>query len=285
MSVWNDLTCTNVKFDNSVYLSERETADRNFALAYFMREHKSFPANTDIHDVLEFYFQCCSIEVTARQMSIVAATLASGGVNPFSGKRIFKQSTVKHCLSLMYSCGMYDFSGEFAFVIGLPAKSGVSGVLMVVVPNVMGLAVWSPRLDTMGNSVRGVDFCKRLVQHFNFHNYDSMDGSNKKDPRRSAQYDQTDQIGRLLWATQHGDLTDIQYLFAQGLQMGLADYDGRTAMHIAACEGYLHILHFLIQKGADVNARDRWGRTALSEATDKEFNNIIQFLKEHGATN
>jgi len=130
MHVWSELAGSRVKFDNAVYLSERATADRNFALAYFMRENNAFPENTSLQDILEFYFQCCSIQTTTRQMSIVAATLASGGVNPYTGKRVFKQSTVKHCLSLMYSCGMYDFSGEFAFVVGLPAKSGVSGCLV-----------------------------------------------------------------------------------------------------------------------------------------------------------
>ncbi len=79
---------------------------------------------------------------------------------------------------------MYDYSGEFAFTIGLPAKSGVSGAIMVVVPNVMGFCVWSPRLDNHGNSVRGIEFCRELVARFNFHNYDDLTGSSqKRDPR------------------------------------------------------------------------------------------------------
>jgi glutaminase len=81
---------------------------------------------------------------------------------------------------------MYDFSGEFAFTVGLPAKSGVSGAMMVVVPNVLGLCTWSPRLDSLGNSVRGIAFCKELVRRFNFHNYDDLVNSleDKRDPRR-----------------------------------------------------------------------------------------------------
>ena len=135
MACWQAL-CGGEKprFSTPVYLSERDTADRNFALAYFMREKKSFPEDVDLHDVLDFYFQCCSIEVTAEMMSVVAATLANGGICPVSGVRVFRTETVQSCLSLMSSSGMYDYSGEFAFSIGLPAKSGVCGGVMIVVP-------------------------------------------------------------------------------------------------------------------------------------------------------
>lgn len=173
-------------FSNATYLSERATADRNFALGYLMRERGVFPPDTDLIETLEFYFQCCSIEQSAERMAVVASTLARGGICPLDPHQsIFKPRTVRNCLSLMHSCGMYDFSGEFAFSIGLPAKSGVAGALLIVVPNVMGLCTWSPRLDDLGNSVRGVAFCKALVETFNFHPYDSLTGlPAKNDPRR-----------------------------------------------------------------------------------------------------
>ncbi len=173
-------------FSNAVYLSERDKGDRNYALGYFMKEKRVFPEGTDLLQTLEFYFQCCSIETSCERMAAIAATLANGGVCPMTGERVLRFSTVRNCLSLMYSCGMYDFSGEFAFTIGLPAKSGVSGGLMVVVPNVLGLCIWSPRLDPLGNSVRGIAFCEELVGRFNFHNYDNLAGSldSKRDPRR-----------------------------------------------------------------------------------------------------
>lgn len=174
-------------YSNTVYLSEREKGDRNFALGYFMKEKKVFPEDTDLLQTLEFYFQCCSIETSCERMSVVAATLANGGVCPITNQRVFRFDTVRACLSLMYSCGMYDFSGEFAFTVGLPAKSGVAGGLMVVVPNVLGLCVWSPRLDALGNSVRGLAFCNELVRRFNFHNYDDLVNAleSKRDPRRA----------------------------------------------------------------------------------------------------
>jgi glutaminase len=170
---WRQLAAsTAIGFNNSVYLSERKTADRNFALGYMMRERGAFPDGVDLTETLEFYFQCCSIEADAQSVSVAAATLANYGVNPLTGERVFAPATVRKCLSLMSSCGMYDYSGEFAFTIGLPAKSGVSGALMLVVPGVMGVCVWSPRLDALGNSVRGVEFCKQLVDRCHFHPYD-----------------------------------------------------------------------------------------------------------------
>ena len=99
---------------------------------------------------------------------------------------------------------MYDFSGEFAFSIGLPAKSGVGGGLLIVIPNLMGICVWSPPLDEMGNSVRGIDVCERLVKKFNFHNFDSLIAghSNKIDPRVNQNETNSDDVqssyGRLL---------------------------------------------------------------------------------------
>src|SRR5262249_37362030 len=145
-------------------------------------------------------------------------------------------STVRSCLSLMYSCGMYDFSGEFAFTIGLPAKSGVSGALMVVVPNVMGFCTWWPRLGAVCNSVRRIAFCNPLIDRFNFHNHDYLAGDcdQKKDPRRRREEVRVDAVTSLCWAASQGDLRGIQSLLARGVDLNLADYDGRTALHLAA---------------------------------------------------
>ncbi len=82
---------------------------------------------------------------------------------------------------MMFSCGMYDYSGEWAFHVGLPAKSGVSGCLLVVIPNVMGLCLFSPPLDFRGNSVRGIEFCKRLAKMFNFHIFTQLVGTGNKE--------------------------------------------------------------------------------------------------------
>ncbi|XP_036965204.1 glutaminase kidney isoform, mitochondrial isoform X2 [Acanthopagrus latus] len=176
-----------VGFSNATFQSERESGDRNFAIGYYLKEKKCFPEGTDMTSVLDFYFQLCSIEVTCESASVMAATLANGGICPITGERVLSPEAVRNTLSLMHSCGMYDFSGQFAFHVGLPAKSGVAGGILLVVPNVMGIMCWSPPLDKLGNSVRGIQFCTDLVELFNFHNYDNLRHFAKKhDPRREG---------------------------------------------------------------------------------------------------
>uniref|UniRef100_A0A183CA45 glutaminase n=1 Tax=Globodera pallida TaxID=36090 RepID=A0A183CA45_GLOPA len=123
-----------VGFNNAVFLSEAATADRNFALAYFMKENGCFPEeskHTALKETLDFYFQLCSLEVNCEGAAVIAATLANGGVCPLTGERCIGSRPCRDVLSLMNSCGMYDYSGQFAFHVGLPAKSGVSGVMIV----------------------------------------------------------------------------------------------------------------------------------------------------------
>ncbi|XP_013916391.1 PREDICTED: glutaminase kidney isoform, mitochondrial isoform X1 [Thamnophis sirtalis] len=176
-----------VGFSNATFQSERESGDRNFAIGYYLKEKKCFPEGTDMVGILDFYFQLCSIEVTCESASVMAATLANGGFCPITGERVLSPEAVRNTLSLMHSCGMYDFSGQFAFHVGLPAKSGVAGGILLVVPNVMGMMCWSPPLDKMGNSVKGIHFCHELVSLCNFHNYDNLRHFAKKlDPRREG---------------------------------------------------------------------------------------------------
>jgi glutaminase len=278
------------RFSASVFLSERETADRNFALAYFMRENGAFPEGVDLHDVLEFYMQCCSIELNAKMMSVIAATLANGGICPVTGERVLEKETVRRCLSLMSSSGMYDFSGEFAFTIGLPAKSGVSGAIMVVVPNVMGFCTWSPRLDELGNSVRGIEFCRRLVETFNFHSFDGLSGyTAKKDPRLDPIQVKARQVNEMIWAASKGDLGAIQDQLRHGSDIGCWDYDRRTPLHLAAAENQPHVVRFFIDQASreddpfDLNPKDRWAGTPLDDAYLQGHEEVIALLESAGA--
>jgi glutaminase len=284
-ATWRRLTGGGrVGFNNAVYLSERQTADRNFALGYSMRESGAFRPGTDLQETLEFYFQGCSIEMDAEMLAVAAAALANAGVCPLTDDRVFSAATVQSCLSLMSSCGMYDFSGEFAFTIGLPAKSGVSGALMLVVPGLMGICVWSPRLDEHGNSVRGIEFCRKLVGEYNVHVFDSLvtgrGRTAKRDPRRKKNQTQIESVVALTWAASQGDLNEVRSLLAGGVEPGTADYDGRTALHLAAAEGQLEVVQYLLASGTDPEPVDRWGGTPLSDAEANGHTRIVELIRQ-----
>ncbi len=178
---------TPVRFDNKK-AKKIQTSDQNMALSYYMKEQGAFPEGADLYDVIEFYGKCCSIDITVDQLAMAAASLANGGTCPATQEEVFRPDNVRDCLSLMLSCGMYDYSGEFAFLVGLPAKSGVSGAMMLVVPGIMGIAIYSPPLDKLGNPVRGIAFCKALIKEYSLHQFDHIaePAHDKKDPRRPS---------------------------------------------------------------------------------------------------
>ncbi|MCY2968182.1 MAG: glutaminase A [Planctomycetota bacterium] len=160
-----------VHVDNKVFLSERITGHRNRAIGHLMRNFGM--VGDRFEESLELYFQQCSLLVTCRDLAMMGATLASGGVNPQTRERALDARYVKYLQSVMLSCGMYDSAGEWAFRVGLPAKSGVSGGIVAVVPGKLGIGVFSPRLDARGNSVRGVAVCTELSERFGLHAFES----------------------------------------------------------------------------------------------------------------
>ncbi|VDM59381.1 unnamed protein product [Angiostrongylus costaricensis] len=272
-----------VGFNNAVFLSERETADRNYALSYYMREHKVFPPDTSIQDTLDLYFQLCAIETNCDTLAVMAATLANGGVNPMNSERVINNRACRDTLSLMYSCGMYDWSGQFAFRIGLPAKSGVSGDMIMVIPNVMAIAIYSPRLDMLGNTYRGVRFAEAFINKFNFHNYDSLVYSDcqKMDPRKVVPETEHDNTSRFMFATKHGDISTIKRYLLLGIDIHDRDYDDRTVLHVAASEGDSTCLHYLLTKWKESpEPRDRFGRTPLDDANYFGHKECVTVLQE-----
>lgn len=210
MDLWAELCgrCGEVRFSEETMLSERATADNNFAIAYLLQGCRGLPRGVDLHKMLDVYFSCCSIEMTARMLSVAAATLANGGVCPISGRQVLSTDIVKKTLSVMQAAGMYDSAGAFTLEVGLPAKSGVGGSVLVVIPNLLGFATFSPRLDAYGNSVRGVGFCRQLVDQFSVHVYDNLSGGRsgcKRDPRVSRRERKQADLGDLRWGISHGD--------------------------------------------------------------------------------
>ncbi|QEY31535.1 glutaminase A [Synechococcus sp. RSCCF101] len=269
-----------VGFDASVWRSESGTAHRNWALAHYMMEKGAFPDETDLNATLDLYFRTCSLQVNSLQMATLASTLAKGGTNPITNDRLFTPLTVQACLSLMSSCGMYDYSGEWAFRVGLPAKSGVSGAVMVVVPNVMGICIFSPRLDGCGNSVRGVQFAKALVDRFSLHAFDSIDlRSTKLNPLVSYIQIESQEKATFIEAASHGDIMAVEHLLSMGADPSAPDYDGRTALHLAAAEGHCDVVHLLLDQGADALALDRWGNTPLDDALQFGQSEVMALLQ------
>ncbi|MEO0967241.1 MAG: glutaminase A [Cyanobacteria bacterium J06639_18] len=159
--------------DISVFTSERATGHRNRAMAHLMLNFGMIQPN--IEESLDLYFQQCAVMVNCRDLAVMAATLANKGVNPVTGKRALQSTYVKDILSVMYTCGMYNFAGEWAYKVGLPAKSGICGGIIAVVPNKMGIGVFSPPLDRRGNSVRGVKVCEELSRILGLHLFDCCD--------------------------------------------------------------------------------------------------------------
>lgn len=161
-----------IGFSQGVYLSEKETAYTNYALAYYMKSHDAYPEHFDSDLVIkgvDLYLQGCSVEVTCRTVGHLAGALANHGIVPTTGKRVLKTQVVRNTLSVMMSSGMYDYSGQWCVKTGIPAKSGVSGVIYMVLPGRVGIAVYSPPLDKIGNSAKGVEFGERLAEKFGAH--------------------------------------------------------------------------------------------------------------------
>jgi len=159
-----------VYVDISTFLSEKATGHRNRAIAHLMLNFGMI--GEDIEAALDLYFQQCALLVTCQDLATMAAALANQGTHPLTGERVLQPEYVRDVLSVMYTCGMYNFAGEWAFRVGIPAKSGVSGGLVAVIPNQAGIAVFSPPLDEHGNSWRGLKVFEALSREYGFHVFD-----------------------------------------------------------------------------------------------------------------
>lgn len=156
-----------LEVDQEVYRSESQTGHRNRAIGWMLRNFGII--DEDPQDILETYFQQCSLKVTCADLAVMGATLANQGINPITGERAIEHGHVDNVLAVMASSGMYDWSGEWIYRVGLPAKSGVGGGILAVLPGQLGIGVFSPRLDEQGNSVRGIRVCMDLARELSLH--------------------------------------------------------------------------------------------------------------------
>lgn len=160
LDIQRKLMSEEVSLSDEVNTSEQTTNFHNRAIAWLL-----YSANnmySDPMEACEIYTRQCSTLVSAKDLATLAATLANGGVNPITKKSVIKKSNIGHILAEMSMEGLYDGSGDFAYYVGLPGKSGVGGGLLAVVPGVMGIATFSPPLDVCGNSVRG----QKMIKYF-----------------------------------------------------------------------------------------------------------------------
>ena len=163
----NAFAARELDLDESVFESEHATGDRNRALAYLTQSAGTLGSTAEV--ATGAYFRQCSVSVNARDLAIMAATLANGGRNPVSGERVIGEDVARWTTSVMTSCGMYDASGDWLVHVGLPAKSGVGGGIVAMQPEEFGIGTFSPRLDARGNSVRGIVMLRTLSERYGLH--------------------------------------------------------------------------------------------------------------------
>lgn len=213
-----------VSVDESVYRSESETGFRNRAIAWMLKNFGIIDGEPMAP--LENYFRQCSILVSCRDLAFMAATLANGGVHPRTGARALPSDQVEHVLSVMATCGMYDYAGSWLYEVGMPAKSGVGGGIIAVLPGRFGIGIFSPPLDAKGNSVRGIEVCKNLSRDLNLnvfthagnpgmaltHVYTAADAPSRRQPGPILSAYLKEQAHRIKYLCLHG------YLAVDGME-------------------------------------------------------------------
>ena len=214
--------------DEAVYASESLTGDRNRAIGYLLRNTAVIKDN--VGAVLDVYFRQCAILVTARDIAMMAATLANRGINPVTSEQVMTPYAISRTLSVMTSSGMYDYAGEWIYRVGIPAKSGVGGGILAALPARLGLGSYSPRLDRHGNSVRGIKVCEALSSHYDLHMLNRSDDARNsiiadydigKSPSRRSRRPHEQKI----LAAHHQDVRVIELVGA--LSLSNVDYVSR----------------------------------------------------------
>ena len=203
LAVYSTYAGRRLSVDPAIFESERATGHRNRAIGHMLRNFEIVDGDPD--PALTLYFQQCSVALECRDLALMAGTLANGGRNPVTGERAIRADLVENVLSVMTTCGMYDASGEWVYAVGLPAKSGVGGGVLAVLPGQLGIGVFSPRLDARGNSVRGVAVCKDLSRTFQLH-FLRVPSSARSVPR--AQYSLARVGSKRQWSVAERELLD-----------------------------------------------------------------------------
>ncbi|MBB3933499.1 glutaminase [Kaistia hirudinis] len=167
LDLFSRLAGRQLDIDEAVFRSERDTGHRNRAIAYMMLNTGMIRRPPE--EILDIYFRQCAVKVTCVDLAVMGATLANKGINPLTGQRALPEEYIPDILTVMNSCGMYNYAGQWSYEVGIPAKSGVAGSIMAAIPGQIGIAVFSPPIDEHGNSVRGVAACREIAHDFGLH--------------------------------------------------------------------------------------------------------------------
>lgn len=260
-----------LSIDDAVYRSESETGHRNRAIAYLMLN--SGMIDRPPEEVLDLYFKQCALTVTVEDLALMGAVLANGGVHPRTGDRILNSDAVRDVLTLMMTCGMYDYAGEWSYDVGLPAKSGVSGAVLAILPGRVSVAIWSPPLDPIGNSVRGIAACRRISRDFGLHML-SAPSSAENVVRRITRGD-TQRSRRIRNPRDRDVLTDL------GRRTVLVELQGQ--LHFASAERMLRRLDAALD-GADHLILDVRRVLSIDAAARRFFTEFVSDCAGNGVT-
>ena len=286
------------RFNKDVAREENFTGFNNMAIGYLLMATGNLPSKENKHkkkvnqkhdnfdfynepsvtEALKLYFSVCSLEMTATEVAMAAATLANNGVCPVTQDRVLNQKTVRDCLPILQSSGMYDASGAFFQQVGLPAKSGVGGGVFLVIPQLMGICIFSPRLDKQGNSVRGIEMAKQITSKYLVHMFDgAMTNADRIDPRIPISRWRANSCGEAIWAASNGDIRTLERLASEQKDLSIGNSDMRTPLHLAAAEGQLEVVQFLLEQGVKP-VPDRWGGYGYFDAKNNNHKKILNEL-------
>ncbi|XP_041652090.1 glutaminase liver isoform, mitochondrial [Cheilinus undulatus] len=265
----------------SSYQSSRKDSIRLHALSFYLQEKKCFPEKVDISAALDLMLQCTSTEITCESGAAMAASLANGGLCPLSGDQVLSPAATRSTLSMMQVAGMKDYSASFLYKTSIPAVCSSHGVLLAVVPGVLGLMAFSPELDACGNPWRAIHFCQELISTFQLHSFDIRTPFRQILAYRQWKAESEGyQIMNVLLAAFRGDVQALRRYFLSGVDVNAVDYDGRSALHVAAAEGHTEVIRFLLENaGANPALKDRWGSSPLQEARRHNKEAAVQLLQ------
>lgn len=282
-----------IGYNNSVFLAQKEKRLKTLAVSHFMKGMGSYPSSIDPTDMAHLLFQSQSVEMSCQTLSIIAASLANLGVCPMTQEKVLDESDLISLFSLMYNCGLNQFTGTWAFNVGIPASAGVSGACLIIVPNIMGIALYSPMINNSGVPPAALKFCECLTNRYRVNIFDQLvyrdeeldirtdqseenaDFSNLSERQRSTLL-----FFELCTAANWGDIKTVKQVLDEGVDVNQADYDRRTALHIASCENRLEITQMLLQEGANMLAEDRWGMTPYAEAKKHQYSELVELFEE-----